>query len=951
MAHGCFYRLAANASALKYLPQVGLDAHATILASNSRTVITQTFANPSSTEAISEVFYSFPLYESSSIVGFTCRLGDTLIEGIVKPKEKANEIYEEAKSKGQTAAILDRSLSAADVFSTRLGNVPAGGTVVVEITLIQELAQDAKTDGVRYTIPVTIGPRYGTGVGLPHPPEGVLVKTTIMVDVVMEKGSNIRKIRSPSHPIQVNLGRTADMPESTFESNYASIQLRENVTIDEDFVITVNADKQDLPFAFLETHPTLPNQKALMVSLVPKFSLPPDSSEIVFVIDRSGSMTSKMRTLRSALELFLKSLPMGVPFNLISFGSSSEALWARSKASTRESLEEALQYTKKIRADLGGTHIMCGLEAAVEKRYQDKALEVLVLTDGEVWNQTEVFDLVNKANQQHSSRFFTLGLGDSVSHSLINGISRAGKGFTQTVLNNEDLNKTVVRMLKGALMPRLQNSRLDVDISKVDVEEDFVKVELPGDETTDTEPSPKKISLFDQDHKEGEGIGDVCDPLPKIAVPSILQAPHDLPALFPFIRSNIYLLLSQSIDSFPETIALRANSKHGPLELEIPVQDIGKGQTVHQLAAKKTITELEESRGWIYSAKNAEGELIKKKWESRVDELAKTECERLGVRFQIAGKHCSFVAVSDEAPAENDSKSKDVEASAFNLDYSTMNSSDILQNFDFDTFLNTDNGTAGFEPKRKKAKRSHMSRGPAVQALCSQILPYNSATSPGYSPISPGGIPGPQGSCSGYGPPTSPGYSPASPAYGSPTSPRYSPTSPAHGSPTNSGYSPASPAYGSPTSPRYSPTSPAYGSPTSPWYSPKSPEEDADATSTLPLNKLIQLQTFEGYWEMSDALVKVVKLDPSTALVKIQTGHDSLAGIETNEVSAVEKWSRLIATSLVCQFLETNEAESHDVWELIKVKADGWVEAEIAAMATTDRELVTKIIARLGSLF
>ena len=125
MAHGCFYR-AANASALKYLPQVGFDAHATILASNSRTVITQTFVNPSSTEAISEVFYSFPLYESSSIVGFTCRLGDTVIEGIVKPKEKAKEIYQEAKSKGQTAAMLNRSSSAADVFSTHLGNVPAG---------------------------------------------------------------------------------------------------------------------------------------------------------------------------------------------------------------------------------------------------------------------------------------------------------------------------------------------------------------------------------------------------------------------------------------------------------------------------------------------------------------------------------------------------------------------------------------------------------------------------------------------------------------------------------------------------------------------------------------------------------------------------------------------------------------------------------------------------------
>ena len=102
---------------------------------------------------------------------------------------------------------------------------------------------------------------------------------------------------------------------------------------------------------------------------------------------------------------------------------------------------------------------------------------------------------------------------------------------------------------------------------------------------------------------------------------------------------------------------------------------------------------------------------------------------------------------------------------------------------------------------------------------------------------------------------------------------------------------------------------------------------------------------------MSDELLLVVSLDPSTARVKVQTDIDSLAGTETKELSAVEKWSRLIATSLVCRFLETREAESHDVWELIKVKADGWVQAEIAAMDTTDRELVTKLIERLVSLF
>jgi hypothetical protein len=659
MTHGCFYKVAAHGqSTHKYLPQIGLDAHATILATNSRTVITQKFVNPASENEVAEAFYSFPLYENSSIVGFTCRTGDTVIEGVVEPKHKANEIYEEAKSKGKTAAILDRSLSAADVFSTRVGNVPAGGTVVVEITLVQELTQDPKTDGIRYTIPGTIGSRPGRGSSIPDPPQGTLVKTAIKVDVAMEKGSNIRNVRSPSHPIQVDLGRTSDMPDSTFETCYAIIQLHENVVIDKDFVVTFKADKQDLPFAFLETHPTLPDQKALMVSIVPKFSLPPDLSEILFLVDCGRSMDGEIPTLRSVLELSLKSLPLGMPFNIISFGDRSEALWPRSKVSSKESLAEAFRYTRSISANLGGTEIIRALRAALENRYQDKVPEVLVFTNGGVSNQFQVFEVVNQASQEYSARFFTLGLGNTVSHSFINGISRAGKGFSQTILKNEDMNKPVVRMLKGALMPRLHNIKLDLNIPQID--NDIIEVELPGNNELEPEPSANPISLFEQDHKEKSDIGNLRDPLPSLVPPNFLQAPADLPALFPFIRSNIYVLLSQSIESFPKEIILRANSKHGPLELAIPVQDVGRGQTIHQLSAKKTVTELEEARGWIYSAKEAEGQLIKTKWHSRVDELVQRECERLGVRFQVAGKYCSFVAVNDEIPVDYESNSESV---------------------------------------------------------------------------------------------------------------------------------------------------------------------------------------------------------------------------------------------------------------------------------------------------
>lgn len=37
-----------------------------------------------------------------------------------------------------------------------------------------------------------------------------------------------------------------------------------------------------------------------------------------------------------------------------------------------------------------------------------------------------------------------------------------------------------------------------------------------------------------------------------------------------------------------------------------------------------------------------------------------------------------------------------LQASAFNLDFSALENPDILENFDFDTFLNTDADTAGF---------------------------------------------------------------------------------------------------------------------------------------------------------------------------------------------------------------------------------------------------------------
>jgi hypothetical protein len=136
-----------------YLPQVELEAHATILATTSRTVLTQTFVNPSTEKGIREVRYTFPLYDGVSVVGFTCHVGDRTIVGEVKEKDKARAVFQEAVAKGETAGLLEQLPDASDVFTTTVGNIAPGARLVVKITYLGELKHDMEVDGTRFTIP------------------------------------------------------------------------------------------------------------------------------------------------------------------------------------------------------------------------------------------------------------------------------------------------------------------------------------------------------------------------------------------------------------------------------------------------------------------------------------------------------------------------------------------------------------------------------------------------------------------------------------------------------------------------------------------------------------------------------------------------------------------------------------------------------------------------------
>lgn len=474
MGHICglYYNVPTNPYQLKkvYLPQVQLHAHATILSTTSRTMLKQTFVNPSTEKGIREVRYTFPLYDGVSVIGFTCHVGDRTIVGEVKEKEKARAVFKDAVAKGQTAGLFEQLPDASDVFTTTVGNIPPGAKVIVEITYLGELKHDMEVDGIRFTIPNIICPRYGSYPTALHSnptaQEAIGNGVSITVDADMADGSFIQKIQSPTHPISMTMGTTSLAPNEDPSMTRASASLTLGTAeLDKDFIVQIIAKNTGVPKAVLETHPSISNHKALMATLVPKFALPPEKPELVFVCDRSGSMDgSNMRLVKQALKVFLKSLPVGVKFNICSFGSSYSFLWPKSVTYSQTALDEAIRHAETFNANFGGTEMLQPIKATIKQRYNDMPLDVMLLTDGEIWNQNELFSYLNKSVHDSKApiRFFTLGIGNGASHALIEGVAKAGNGFSQTVADGEKMDTKVVRMLKGALSPHINDYTLEV---------------------------------------------------------------------------------------------------------------------------------------------------------------------------------------------------------------------------------------------------------------------------------------------------------------------------------------------------------------------------------------------------------------------------------------------------------------------------------------------------------
>ncbi|CAJ0889422.1 5249_t:CDS:2 [Entrophospora sp. SA101] len=258
-----------------------------------------------------EALYKFPIYEAAAVCDFEAEIdGKYKIKGIVKEAKQAASDYKEAVEKGHSAYLLEEQLS--DVFQCSIGNLKSNQTVVIKITYVTELKHDSENEKIRFVLPTCIAERYGSSSstandGKKLAPDDVKYsgKANYELDLKVncKMTSTIQSIESPSHLISTELNVDGN-------SKISNVILAEHITyLDKDFVLVVKSEDLDKPRAFLEYNPKT-ESNCLMLTLVPKFSLNPIQTEIVFIVDRSGSMQGEpIKKAGQALELFLRSLP------------------------------------------------------------------------------------------------------------------------------------------------------------------------------------------------------------------------------------------------------------------------------------------------------------------------------------------------------------------------------------------------------------------------------------------------------------------------------------------------------------------------------------------------------------------------------------------------------------------------------------------------------------------
>ncbi len=404
------------------------DHHVNVVINNgfAMTEVHQTFFNPNSEDL--EAIYSFPVPKSASLSEVTIYAGENEINGEVIEKQKAEKIYEEEKSQGNDAGLAEKNEFY--TFEFRVYPVPANNETKIRFLYYQPLKID--TGVGRYLYPLEDG---GTDeAGKRFWTSNERVEKTFSVNLELKSAYPVKDVRVPGFEAAAGIDKLDD-------GHYKVNMALTDMSLNRDFIFYYRL-AESLP-GRVEVIPFRDKKDAagtFMMVITPGEDLKPitSGSDYCFVLDISGSMDSKIHTLKKGVIKAIADLKAGDRFRIITFGSNAKELTNGWMPVSKKSMTKAEQIIKAIKVN-GSTNMYAGMKLGLKHLDADRPANLVLITDA-VTNTGVIkpakFDELLK---QYDVRVFGFLMGNSANWPLMQTIAQATGGYYDTISNADDI--------------------------------------------------------------------------------------------------------------------------------------------------------------------------------------------------------------------------------------------------------------------------------------------------------------------------------------------------------------------------------------------------------------------------------------------------------------------------------------------------------------------------------
>lgn len=425
--------------------------------------VTQTYCNEGTRPL--EAIYVFPGSTRAAVYGMSMTIGERIIIANIEKKQEARQQYEEAKRAGKSASLLEQQRP--NVFQMNVANILPGDVIKVELRYTELLVP---TDcQYEFVYPTVVGPRYpgskAEGVAAeswvenPYLREEAAPVSTFNIRVALSSGLPVQKIACESHQTDVrydgaSLANITLKPSETNGGNrdyilkyrLAGGQIESGLLLYEGIPIPNPSQEGTENFFLLMAQPP---------EKVREQELPP--REYIFIMDVSGSMGGfPMDIARTLLKDLIQHLSANDRFNLMQFSFGAKVLSkSGSVAVTEKNVNEALKLLSTAHGS-GGTEILPALkEALALPRATGMSCSIVVITDGFVTVEPEVFDLIR--SHLGEANLFAFGIGSSVNRHIIEGMAHVGGGEPFIVTNETEALTQAATLRRCLQSPVLAN--------------------------------------------------------------------------------------------------------------------------------------------------------------------------------------------------------------------------------------------------------------------------------------------------------------------------------------------------------------------------------------------------------------------------------------------------------------------------------------------------------------